>query len=110
MLLVPDKQSYQPGDVAKILVQAPFTPAEGLLTVSRSGILYTERFALENGSTTLEVPIEEAYLPNVNIQVDVDRLGPAPGRQGPAAGGRAAATGLRHGQPDAQHPAGEPRR
>ena len=41
--LIPDKDEYQPGDVAKILVQPPFTPAEILLTVSRSGILYTER-------------------------------------------------------------------
>ena len=37
----PDKDEYQPGDTAKILVQPPFTPAEILLTVSRSGILYT---------------------------------------------------------------------
>jgi hypothetical protein len=32
--LVPDKETYQPGDVAQILVQSPFSPAEGLLTVS----------------------------------------------------------------------------
>src|SRR5690606_16312726 len=29
--LVPDKKEYQPGDTAKLLVQAPFSPAEGLL-------------------------------------------------------------------------------
>ncbi|HSF80912.1 MAG TPA: alpha-2-macroglobulin family protein [Anaerolineales bacterium] len=69
--LIPDKENYQPGEVAKILVQAPFSPAEGLLTVSRSGILYTERFTLNDGSFTLEVPIEEAHIPNLNIQVDV---------------------------------------
>ena len=47
--LIPDKESYQPGDVAQILVQAPFSPAEGLLTVSRSGLLYTERFQHRRG-------------------------------------------------------------
>ena len=69
--LIPDQENYQPGDVAQILVQSPFSPAEGLLTVSRSGILYTERFEITDGTTTLEIPIEEAYLPNLNIQVDL---------------------------------------
>jgi hypothetical protein len=69
--LVPDKEIYQPGDVAEILVQSPFTPAEGLLTVSRSGILYTERFTIDDGTVTLRIPIEEAHLPNLNIQVDL---------------------------------------
>jgi hypothetical protein len=74
--LVPDKETYQPGDVAEILVQSPFSPAEGLLTVSRSGILYTERFEIQDGSITLEVPIEEAHIPNLHIQVDL--VGAAP--------------------------------
>ena len=69
--LIPDQETYQPGEVAEILVQSPFSPAEGLLTVSRSGLQYTERFEITDGSTTLEVPIEEAYIPNLNIQVDL---------------------------------------
>ncbi len=69
--LIPDKDSYQPGDVAEILVQPPFTPAEGLLTVSRSGILYTQSFTIDEGSITLKVPIEEEYIPNLFVQVDV---------------------------------------
>jgi alpha-2-macroglobulin len=74
--LIPDKESYQPGDVAEILVQSPFSPAEGLLTVSRSGILYTERFEIEEGSITLKVPIEDQHIPNLNVQVDL--VGSAP--------------------------------
>jgi uncharacterized protein YfaS (alpha-2-macroglobulin family) len=69
--LIPDKETYQPGDVAQILVQPPFTPAEGLLTVSRSGILYTERFVIDDATITLEIPIEAKHIPNLNIQVDV---------------------------------------
>ena len=69
--LIPDKETYQPGDTAQILVQSPFTPAEGLLTVSRSGILYTTRFHVEDGSATLDIPIEEKYIPNLSIQVDL---------------------------------------
>ncbi|HSV85003.1 MAG TPA: alpha-2-macroglobulin family protein [Levilinea sp.] len=69
--LIPDHESYQPGDTAQILVQSPFSPAEGLLTVSRSGILYTQRFQLVDGSATLEVPITEEHIPNLNVQVDI---------------------------------------
>ena len=76
VVLIPDKESYQPGDVANILVQAPFSPAEGLLTVSRSGILYTERFQMDETTTTLHVPIEEKHIPNLNVQVDL--IGEAP--------------------------------
>lgn len=69
--LIPDLESYQPGDTAQVLVQAPFSPAEGLLTVSRSGLLYTERFQLVEGAATLQIPIKDEYIPNLNIQVDL---------------------------------------
>lgn len=74
--LIPDKESYQPGDVAEILVQSPFSPAEGLLTVSRSGLLYTERFTVEDGTYTLKVPIEDEHIPNLNIQIDLNGSAP----------------------------------
>ncbi|MBN1451792.1 MAG: hypothetical protein JW963_12320, partial [Anaerolineales bacterium] len=74
--LIPDKETYQPGDVAEILVQSPFVPAQGLLTLSRNGFVYTERFEIEEGSYTLKVPIEEKYIPNLNVQVDL--VGSAP--------------------------------
>ncbi|MBT3188530.1 MAG: hypothetical protein HN736_03810 [Anaerolineae bacterium] len=74
--LIPDKDEYQPGDVAEILVQTPFTPAEILVTVSRSGILYTERHLIEEGTQTLRVPIRDEQIPNIHIQVDA--VGAAP--------------------------------
>ena len=74
--LIPDKETYQPGETARILVQAPFSPAEGLLTVSRSGILYSQTFHMEASTYTLEIPISDAHLPNLNIQVDL--VGSAP--------------------------------
>ena len=77
--LIPDQQTYAAGQVARVLVQSPFSPAEGLLTVSRSGILYTQRFHMESDSMTLEIPIEEKQIPNLNLQVDlvgaVQRIG-----------------------------------
>ncbi|TFG65907.1 MAG: hypothetical protein E4H32_01000, partial [Nitrospirales bacterium] len=74
--LIPDKDEYQPGDVAEILVQTPFTPAEILLTVSRSGILYNERHLIEEGTLTLFVPISDEQIPNIHLQVDA--VGAAP--------------------------------
>lgn len=70
--LIPNQEAYQPGDTAQILVQSPFSPAEGLATISRGGILYTERFVIEDGTYTLEIPIEEAHIPNLTVQVDLN--------------------------------------
>jgi uncharacterized protein YfaS (alpha-2-macroglobulin family) len=69
--LIPDHKEYQPGDTAEILVQSPFTPAEGVMTLRRSGIVTTERFKMETASTTLKVPIKDGYTPNVFVQVDL---------------------------------------
>jgi uncharacterized protein YfaS (alpha-2-macroglobulin family) len=69
--LIPDKQTYQPGDTAHILVQSPFSPAEGLLTVSRSGVLYTKRFRIQDSTITLDVPITQAQIPNLEVEVDL---------------------------------------
>lgn len=80
--LIPDKESYQPGETANILVQAPFTTAEGLLTVTRSGILYTERFQVKDGTASLEIPIKDEYIPNLNIQVDLAGSAPRTDDQG----------------------------
>ncbi|NLD71386.1 MAG: hypothetical protein GX649_01565, partial [Chloroflexi bacterium] len=74
--LIPDRQEYAPGDTAQILVQAPFAPAEGLLTVRRLGLVLTERFTTDEPSITLEVPIGEDDIPNVTVQVDL--VGTAP--------------------------------
>jgi len=69
--LISDRQDYKAGDTAEIMVQAPFYPAEGVLTVRRSGILKLERFSMENPTTTLRVRIEEGWTPNVHVQVDL---------------------------------------
>ncbi|MBS1796764.1 MAG: Ig-like domain-containing protein [Acidobacteria bacterium] len=69
--LIPDKQEYAPGETAEILVNAPFFPAEGVLTLRRGGIVKTERFSMTDASTVLKIPVEEAYLPNFHAQVDL---------------------------------------
>ncbi len=74
--LVPDKKEYRPGEKARLLVMAPFSPAEGLLTLRRAGLVTHERFAMTGSSHTLEVRIEDALVPNVHVQVDL--VGAAP--------------------------------
>jgi uncharacterized protein YfaS (alpha-2-macroglobulin family) len=69
--LIPDRKEYQPGDTAQLLVQSPFYPAEGVVTLRRSGIVKTERFTMDGPSYTLKVPLNEAYVPNIHVQVDL---------------------------------------
>ena len=69
--LIPDKDDYAVGDTAQILIRAPFAPAEALVSLRRSGIVETQRLRLEDGSGTLELPIEEAYIPNLMVDVQV---------------------------------------
>jgi alpha-2-macroglobulin len=69
--LIPDRKEYRAGDTAEILVQSPFTPAEGVLTLRRSGLVRTERFRMDGPSYTLKIPIEEGFTPNVYAQVDL---------------------------------------
>jgi uncharacterized protein YfaS (alpha-2-macroglobulin family) len=74
--LIPDRKSYHAGDTAEILLQSPFFPAEGVMTLRRNGLVRTERFRVDSPSYTLRVPIEEGYVPNVHVQVDL--VGAAP--------------------------------
>ncbi len=69
--LIPNRKTYAGGEVAEILVQSPFAPAEGVVTLRRSGLLRTERFSMNENSYTLRVPLEEAMTPNVHLQVDL---------------------------------------
>ena len=86
--LVPDRRTYQPGEVAKLLVVPPFAPAEGVLTLRRSGLVREQRFTIAAGSETLAIPIEDGFTPNVQVQVDLVGTAPREGaaglRQAPA--------------------------
>ncbi len=69
--IIPSKKDFAPGDVAELLIISPFTPAEGVLTLRREGLVKTERFSMKDSSTTLKIPLDEKYLPNINAQVDL---------------------------------------
>jgi len=69
--IIPSKKDFAPGDVAELLVISPFTPAEGVLSLRRDGIVKTERFTMKDSSVTLKIPLDEKYLPNITAQIDL---------------------------------------
>ncbi len=69
--LIPDKKEYAPGSTAKLLMQAPFYPAEALVSWRRSGIVKTERMTIQGPTQVLSVPIVDAMTPNLYVQVDL---------------------------------------
>ena len=67
--LVADRDTYQPGDTAQVMVVPPFTPAYGLYVVNRSGIVETRPLAIETEQAGLEIPITDRHYPNLHVQV-----------------------------------------
>ncbi len=69
--LIPSAKEYAPGDTAELLVQAPFYPAEGVLSVRRSGVVSSSRFTMTGPTQTVRIPITDGYTPNLQVQVDL---------------------------------------
>ncbi len=68
--LVSDKDSYQVGDVAEILIPAPYSgTVYALTTVERGSILSATVQQLPDNSALVRVPILPSYAPNVYISV-----------------------------------------
>ncbi|HEY1955984.1 MAG TPA: MG2 domain-containing protein [Polyangiaceae bacterium] len=75
-----DKNSYEPGETAKILVRNPFKDAEALVTVERGGVLASQTTVLHGSMPVVSVPIQDDYFPNVFVSIHLvrGRLAPAP--------------------------------
>ena len=67
--VVADQKNYSVGDTAKLVVQTPFTSAQGLLTVEAGGVLTQRRFEISRDTPALEVPITEDMVPNAFVSV-----------------------------------------
>ena len=67
--LIPDKDSYKPGDVAQIQIQSPIVPAHGTVILNRSGIVRHEPIHIQSASQVLPIPIEDAHVPNLHVSV-----------------------------------------
>ncbi|MCP4165341.1 MAG: hypothetical protein GY759_05530 [Chloroflexi bacterium] len=68
--LVADKRLYQVGDTAKVLVPHPYQgDVQALVTIERAGILDVRQITLHGNSETLEIPIDERFVPNAYVSV-----------------------------------------
>ena len=67
--LVPERETYKPGETARLMIQSPWERATALLTVEREGIRSQTQFALTSTQQTVTVPITAADIPNVFVSV-----------------------------------------
>ncbi len=73
MDVIPDRTRYNVGDTATVLFASPFTNAEAWITVEREGVIEQRRLRIVSGSTTLKLPMTEAFVPNVYVSIVVAR-------------------------------------
>ena len=69
MDVLPEKKSYQPGDVAKFQVRMPFRFATALVAVEREGIIDTQVLQLNGQDPTISLKIKDGWGPNVYVSV-----------------------------------------
>ena len=67
--LVPERDTYKPGETARLMIQSPWEKATALLTVEREGIRSHREFALTSTQQTVTVPITAADIPNLFVSV-----------------------------------------
>jgi alpha-2-macroglobulin len=67
--LVSERQTYKPGDTARVMIQSPWERATALVTTEREGIRTHRRFVLRSTQETVSVPITEDDIPNVYVSV-----------------------------------------
>lgn len=68
--LIADKESYQPGDTAEILIPTPFTGTSyALIAVERAGIQAYEVVKIEGSTFVYTLPITEDHLPTIHVSV-----------------------------------------
>ncbi|CAN5638537.1 hypothetical protein BH23ACI1_BH23ACI1_31790 [soil metagenome] len=67
--LVPERQTYKPGDTARIMIQSPWEQATALVTTEREGIRSHRQFTLRSTQESIEIPIGEQDIPNLFVSV-----------------------------------------
>ena len=67
--LIADKERYEVGETAEVLVPAPFAGATALVTVERGKIQTREIRTLATNSERLRIPIVDRSVPNVFVSV-----------------------------------------
>ncbi len=82
--LIADKDTYQPGETAEILIASPFAgeDVQALITVERAGVISHKVVTLDTNSYVYRLPITGQHAPNVYVSVvlvkGVDQSNPVP--------------------------------
>ncbi len=66
-----DKDAYEPGDDATLMVESPYETAWSLLTLERGGVLEARVQELHGASDPLKVSLTQKHLPNVFASVAI---------------------------------------
>ncbi|HEY6137669.1 MAG TPA: MG2 domain-containing protein [Thermoanaerobaculia bacterium] len=67
--LVAEKQTYRPGETARVMIKSPWEHATALLTTEREGVRTWKTFELTTTQPTVSVPIAEKDIPNLFVSV-----------------------------------------
>lgn len=67
--LVPERETWKPGESARILIQSPWERATALVTVERESVRSHRTLEIASTHDTIDVPITEADVPNVFVSV-----------------------------------------
>jgi alpha-2-macroglobulin len=67
--LVPERQTWKPGETARVMIKSPWEQATALLTTEREGIRTQKQFTLTSTQQSVEIPITEADIPNIFVSV-----------------------------------------
>ncbi|MCA9818895.1 MAG: hypothetical protein KC652_27560, partial [Cyanobacteria bacterium HKST-UBA01] len=69
LVLIADKEEYQPGDTMELMVSSPFYPAHGLMTIRRHSIVETRPIEVKSASATFKIPVKADFYPNFAVEV-----------------------------------------
>ncbi len=68
--LIADKNSYAPGEVAKVLIPSPYQgEVKALLAIERGHIMSYQLLTLQSNSELIEIPILSEHAPNIYVSV-----------------------------------------
>ena len=71
--IIPDKDHYLLGDTARILINSQLDGVHALLTVEAERIVQHRLLVLRQGANMIELPVGEAFEPNVFVKVHAVR-------------------------------------
>lgn len=67
LIFIPDRERYEPGETAEIIIQAPFDTAYGVVLIGRHDLESTQSVQWVDGQARIQVKISEQHIPQLTI-------------------------------------------